>query len=74
MAEVGTARLAGAALRRLARRAAALLAVLLLVSIATFGLLNLLPGDPAVAILGTNATQENLAVSRWRSRCASASR
>jgi peptide/nickel transport system permease protein len=55
---------AHAVVRRLARRSASLLAVLLLVSITTFALMALLPGDPAVAILGTNATPENLAIVR----------
>ena len=45
-----------------ARRVASLVGVLVAVSILTFLLLSLLPGDPALAILGpTNATAANVA-------------
>lgn len=54
-------RAAGAA-AGLARRLAALVVVMLAVSVVTFLLLRLLPGDPAVSIVGAeNATAENLA-------------
>ena len=41
-----------------------LVPVIFLVSIATFMMTELLPGDPAVAILGENATPERIAVVR----------
>jgi peptide/nickel transport system permease protein len=63
-ADASAPRLPDAVARRLLRRAASLVVVLLLVSLATFALMDLLPGDPAVAILGTNATPENLAIVR----------
>lgn len=44
----------------LARRVLSLVCVLLLVSVATFSLLNLLPGDPAVTIVGPRATPADL--------------
>jgi len=50
--------------RRLVGRAATTLAVLLLVSVATFSLVSLLPGDPALAILGPRATPANVAALR----------
>lgn len=42
--------------RLMARKSASLVAVLIAVSALAFLLLSLLPGDPTVAILGTNAT------------------
>ncbi len=47
--------------RFLIRRCAQALVVLVLVSIIVFGLLHLLPGGPARAILGTHATPSNVA-------------
>src|SRR5690606_17909518 len=47
------------------RRAVALVVTLLVVSFLTFGLTSLLPGDPAVQILGAEAaTEENVAAVR----------
>jgi peptide/nickel transport system permease protein len=43
------------------KRAVALVAILLLVSLGTFFLVHLLPGNPAVTILGPNATPQNVA-------------
>ena len=48
----------------LARRAAALVPVLLVVTVVAFGLVLLLPGDPAVAVLGESASPEQLAALR----------
>jgi len=48
-------------LRRLQRRLLHLLVVLLVVTFAIFALLNLLPGDVSLAILGNNATPEGVA-------------
>ena len=48
-------------LRWLARRLASLVVVLLLVSFLTYALLDLLPGSPANAILGTAATPDAIA-------------
>ncbi|MBI3969790.1 MAG: hypothetical protein HY332_00755 [Chloroflexi bacterium] len=45
----------------LVRRLAFVLFTLWLVSVATFGVTQLLPGDVASAILGQNATPEDLA-------------
>lgn len=47
-----------------ASRLARLVAVLLAVTFLSFLLLNLLPGDPAQAILGFNATEEGMAALR----------
>jgi peptide/nickel transport system permease protein len=47
--------------RFLLRRCAQAVVVLLLVSVIVFGLLHLLPGGPARAILGTHATPTNIA-------------
>jgi peptide/nickel transport system permease protein len=47
-----------------ARRLAVLLASLLVASVVVFLLLSLLPGDPAQALLGVNATPESLAALR----------
>jgi peptide/nickel transport system permease protein len=44
------------------RRCAALAAVLVLVTLGTFFLVHLLPGDPAVTVLGPNATARNVAL------------
>lgn len=44
------------------KRLVALVAILLLVSIGAFFLVHLLPGDPAVTILGPNATPHDVAV------------
>ena len=46
------------------RRAGSLVVVLFLVSMGSFLLTSLLPGDPAVAILGPAATPQSLAVVR----------
>ena len=46
------------------RRLLALIPVLLGVSLATFFLIDLVPGDPAAIVLGTNATPEQLEVVR----------
>ena len=48
-------------IRFLLRRCAQSVVVLLLVSVIVFGLLHLLPGGPARAILGTHATPTNIA-------------
>jgi peptide/nickel transport system permease protein len=48
-------------MRRLVQRVARSLVVLLAVSAFTFSLTSLLPGDPAVAMLGFNATDETIA-------------
>lgn len=48
-------------LRYLGQRLVHVVIVLLLVSVATYGLLDLLPGSPAYAILGTDATPEAVA-------------
>jgi peptide/nickel transport system permease protein len=45
-----------------AKRLAALVVVLFFVSLGTFFLVHLLPGKPAIAILGPNATAHNIAV------------
>ena len=47
-------------LRLLLRRLGALVPLLLVVSVLVFGLVVLLPGDPAEAIIGENATREQL--------------
>ena len=44
------------------KRALALIAILFVVSIGTFFLIHLLPGDPTVTILGPNDTAHNKAV------------
>jgi peptide/nickel transport system permease protein len=46
------------------RRLLSLLAVLVLVTFATYALIDLLPGDPAYTILGPGATPESLAIVR----------
>jgi peptide/nickel transport system permease protein len=48
-------------IRFLLRRCSQAVVVLLLVSVIVFGLLHLLPGGPARAILGTHATPTNIA-------------
>ena len=48
-------------MRFFGRRIAALAAVLLVVTILSYGLISLLPGDPAITILGANATPEAVA-------------
>jgi peptide/nickel transport system permease protein len=50
--------------RYLARRIALLLPTLLIISVATFALLRLIPGDPAQVMLGEHATAEQ--VTRFR--------
>lgn len=45
-----------------AKRLVALVAILLLVTLGTFFLVHLLPGKPAITILGANATPQNVAV------------
>lgn len=49
---------------QLLQRFARMLGVLFVVSIATFMLISLIPGDPAVAILGRSATPDQLAFVR----------
>ena len=43
------------------RRLASALPILLIVSLITFGMIHLIPGDPAVAIAGMSATAEQIA-------------
>ncbi len=50
--------------RQIALRVGRMVAVLFVVSIGTFLLVSLIPGDPAVAILGRNATPDQLAFVR----------
>lgn len=52
----------GEALRWLLRRCVSLIGVLLLVTLGTSALLELLPGNKAVAILGTSATPEAIKI------------
>ena len=49
-------------MRQLARHGYGLAGILVSVSLVTFVLLNLLPGDPVIAILGETATPESIAV------------
>jgi peptide/nickel transport system permease protein len=42
------------------RRLGGALPILLIVSLITFGMIHLIPGDPAVAIAGLSATQEQV--------------
>ena len=51
-------------LRHLARRAAGFAVTFLLISVLVFGLMEIVPGDPASAMLGTAATPETLAALR----------
>lgn len=53
-------------MRYIVRRITALLLTLLLVSLLTFLAFNIVPGDPAALILGTEATQERLDALRTR--------
>jgi peptide/nickel transport system permease protein len=48
--------------RYIAKRAALLVVIVLFVSVAAFFLVHLLPGNPAVAILGPNDTPQNAAI------------
>jgi peptide/nickel transport system permease protein len=48
----------------LIRRTAGLVATLLVVSLVVFAVMNVLPGDPAITILGIEATEEALAALR----------
>lgn len=48
----------------LARRVGQLLAVTVIVTVLTFAFVHLIPGDPAITILGLHATPENLAALR----------
>jgi peptide/nickel transport system permease protein len=48
--------------RYIAKRVALLIVIILFVSVATFFLVHLLPGNPAVTILGPNATAQNIAI------------
>src|ERR1700712_2446462 len=43
------------------RRLAGALPILLIVSLITFAMIHLIPGDPAAAIAGMSATQEQMA-------------
>src|SRR6201990_1850893 len=45
----------------LVRRLLSALPILLIVSLITFAMIHLIPGDPAVAIAGVSATQEQIA-------------
>lgn len=47
--------------RILVRRLAGAIPILLIVSLITFGMIHLIPGDPAVAIAGMSATPEQIA-------------
>ncbi|HWF15302.1 MAG TPA: ABC transporter permease [Acidimicrobiales bacterium] len=47
--------------RYIAKRVALLFVIIIFVSVATFFLVHLLPGNPAVTILGPNATAQNIA-------------
>ncbi len=47
--------------RYIAKRVALLIVIIIFVSVATFFLVHLLPGNPAVTILGPNATAQNIA-------------
>lgn len=49
-------------MRRLANYGFSLVGILTAVSLVTFVLVNLLPGDPAIAVLGETATPESIAV------------
>ncbi|KMO31916.1 peptide ABC transporter [Methylobacterium variabile] len=51
-------------LRHLARRAAGFAVTFLLISVLVFGMMEIVPGDPASAMLGTSATPETLAALR----------
>lgn len=46
----------------LAKRGAAFIAIIFFVSLGTFFLVHLLPGNPALTILGPNATAQNIAL------------
>jgi len=48
----------------IARRLAGAVPILLIVSLITFALIHLIPGDPAVAIAGLSATQDQIATIR----------
>ena len=45
----------------LVRRLLGALPILLIVSLITFGMIHLIPGDPAAAIAGVSATPEQIA-------------
>jgi peptide/nickel transport system permease protein len=47
--------------RYIGKRVALLIVIILFVSVATFFLVHLLPGNPAITILGPNATAQNIA-------------
>ena len=55
------------------RRLASAIPILLIVSLITFGMMHMIPGDPAAAIAGLSATPEQIAssatISAWTSRC-----
>ena len=57
----------------IARRLASALPILLIVSLITFGMIHLIPGDPAAAIAGLSATPEQspifATICCWISRC-----
>ena len=48
--------------RYIAKRVALLVIIVFFVSVASFFLVHLLPGNPAVAILGPNDTPQNAAI------------
>src|SRR6185437_2007978 len=52
----------GRVAKYVAKRLVALVVILFLVSLGTFFLVHLLPGKPAITILGTNATPQNIAI------------
>ena len=47
--------------RYISKRLVSLIIIIIFVSVATFFLVHLLPGDPATTILGPNATPQNVA-------------
>jgi peptide/nickel transport system permease protein len=47
--------------RYIAKRVALLIVIIIFVSVATFFLVHLLPGNPAISLLGPNATSQNVA-------------
>ena len=47
--------------RVLVRRLGSALPIMLIVSLITFGMIHMIPGDPAIAIAGMSATAEQIA-------------
>ena len=52
--------------RFIAKRIISVIPVLIIVSIVIFSLIHLVPGDPATAMLGDLATEEDIAALRIR--------